>query len=192
MKLFFNSSFCYPTTSCSRHFSTKHLNHNKFQIAINGNLFIRLSYILVKVYEVEFIKPEIERPESIIDGFIILQNNKLWMLDLQYILLKRFSDSDKFENFWMYTDSLYLALSNENMQDIVLLEKQKVVESTIFWSLYGIFHRKRNSHFVSQNLKRHTEGPQQERTGSLQRNVWMLWNVVSPQQNLLFLKSREQ
>ena len=46
------------------------------------------------------------------------------MLDLYYKLLKKFCDTDKYEELEMDTDSLYLALSDKNLEDVILLEKR--------------------------------------------------------------------
>ena len=57
-------------------------------------------------------------------GFFILQNAKLRMLELYYNFFKKFGDTDKYEELEMDTDSLYLALSEENLEDVILSEKR--------------------------------------------------------------------
>ena len=46
------------------------------------------------------------------------------MLELFYDFFKKFCDTEKFEELEMDTDSLYLALSEENLEDIILAEKR--------------------------------------------------------------------
>ena len=46
------------------------------------------------------------------------------MLDLYYNLFKKFCDTDKYEELEMDTDSLYLSLSDKNLEDVILLEKR--------------------------------------------------------------------
>ena len=46
------------------------------------------------------------------------------MLEPYHNFVKRFCDADKYEEIEMDTDSLYLALSAENFEDVVLPEKR--------------------------------------------------------------------
>ena len=57
-------------------------------------------------------------------GVFILQYAKLRMLELYYNFFKKFCDIDKYEELEMDTDSLFLALSEENLEDVVLPEKR--------------------------------------------------------------------
>ena len=75
------------------------------------------------MYEVELVKSEIEHREPIIVGFFILQYAKLRMLELYYIFFKKFCGTEKYEELEMDTDSLFLAVSEENLEDIILPEK---------------------------------------------------------------------
>ena len=108
----------------SRHTVTKYLSDEKTHIAINSKLFKRLNHITDQLYEVELVKSEIEHREPIIVGFFILQNAKLRMLELYYNFFKKFCDTDKYEELEMDTDSLYLASSEENLEDVNLPEKR--------------------------------------------------------------------
>ena len=45
------------------------------------------------------------------------------MLELYYNFFKKFCDTDKYEELEMDTDSLSLALSEENLEDVILPEK---------------------------------------------------------------------
>ena len=86
-------------------------------------MFEQLNHITDQLYEVELVKPEIEHREPIIVGFLILQYAKLRMLELYYNFFKKFCDTDKYEELAMDTDSLYLALSEEIFEDVILPEK---------------------------------------------------------------------
>ena len=46
------------------------------------------------------------------------------MLELYYNFFKKFCDPDKCEELEIDTDSLYLALSEENLEDVILPEKR--------------------------------------------------------------------
>ena len=106
----------------SRHTVTKCLNDEKNHSATNDKLFKRINFITDQLYEVELVKSEIEHREPIIVGFFILQYAKLRMLELYYNFFKKFCDTEKNEELEMDTDSLYLAPSEENLEDIILPE----------------------------------------------------------------------
>ena len=56
--------------------------------------------------------------------FFILQYAKLRVLELYYNFFRKFCDSDKYEELEMDTDSLYLALSEESLEDVIVPEKR--------------------------------------------------------------------
>ena len=123
MKLLANSSYGYQIMDRSRHTVTKYLNDEETHSAINNNLFKRLNFITDQLFEIELVKSEIEHREPIIVGFFILQYAKLRMLELYYNFFEKFCDTEKYEDLEVDTDSLYLALSEENL-DISLPEKE--------------------------------------------------------------------
>ena len=129
MKLLANSSYGYQIMDRSRHTVTKYLNDEKTHSAINNKLFKRLNFITDQLYEVELVKSEIEHREPIIVDFFILQYAKLRMLELYYNFSKKFCDTEKYDELEMDTDSLYLALSEENLEDIILPEKRNEAEA---------------------------------------------------------------
>ena len=51
------------------------------------------------------------------------------MLELYYNFFKKFCDAEKYEELEKDTDSLYLALSEENLKDIILPEKRNEWEA---------------------------------------------------------------
>ena len=77
-------------------------------------MFKRLNHITDQLYEVELVKSDIEHRGPILVGFFILQYAKLRMFLLYYTFFKKFCDTEKYEELQMDTDSLYLALSEEN------------------------------------------------------------------------------
>ena len=124
MKLLANSSYGYQIMDRSRHTVTKYLTDGKTHSAINSKMFKRLNHIADQLYEVEVVKPEIEHREPIIVGFFILQYAKQRMLEPYYNFFEKFCYTDKYEELEMDTDSLYLALSEENLEDVILPEKR--------------------------------------------------------------------
>ena len=124
MKLLANSSYGYQIMDRSRQTVTKYLTDEKTHSAINSKMFQRLNHITDQLYEVELVKTEIEHREPILVGFFILQYAKLRMLELYYNFFKKFCDTDKYEELDMDTDSLYLALSEEILEDVILPEER--------------------------------------------------------------------
>ena len=129
MKLSANSSYGYQIMDRSCHTVTQYLNNEKTHSAINSKLFRRNNFINDQLYEVELVKSAIEHREPIIVGLFILQYAKLRMLELYYIFFKKFCDIEKYEELEMDTDSLYLALSEESLEDIILPEKRNEWEA---------------------------------------------------------------
>ena len=124
MKLLANSTYGYQVIDRSRHTVTKYLTAEKIHSAINSKMFKRLNHITDQLYEVELVKPKIEHREPKIVGFFILQSAKQRMLELYYNFIRKFCDTDKYEELEMDTDSLYLALSEENLEDVIFPEKR--------------------------------------------------------------------
>ena len=123
MKLLANSSRGYQIMD-RIHTVTKYLTDEKTHSAINSKMFKRPNHITDQMYEVELVKAEIEHREPIIVGFFILQYAKQRMLELYYIFFSKFCDTDKYEELEMDTNSLYLALSAENLEDVILPKKE--------------------------------------------------------------------
>ena len=118
MKLLAKSSYD-QIMDRSRHTVTKYLSDEKTQATINSKLFKRLDHLNNSLYEVELAKTEIEHKEPIIVGFFSLQYAKLRMLELYYNFFTRFCDVNKFEDLEMDTDSLYLALAENELENCI-------------------------------------------------------------------------
>ena len=124
MKLLANCSYVYQIMDHSRHTVIKYLNDEKTHSAINSKIFKRPNHISEQLYEVELVKLQIEHREPIIVGSFILQYAKLRMLELYYNFFNKFCNTDKYEELEMDTDSLYLALSEENLEDVIVPKKR--------------------------------------------------------------------
>ena len=124
MKLLANSSHGHQIMDRSQHTVTKDLNDEKTHSSINTKMFKRLNHITDLLYEVELVRSKIEHREPITVGFFILQYAKLRMLELYYKFFKKFCDPDRYEELEMDTNSLYLALFAENLENVILPEKR--------------------------------------------------------------------
>ena len=120
MKLLVNSF--YQIMDKSRHTITKYLNDEKTHKAINELLFKRLNTVQEDSYEIELLKSTIEHKEIV--GFFILQYANLRMHELYCNFFDKFCDVNQFEELKRKTDSLYLALAEENLYDCVRPEKK--------------------------------------------------------------------
>ena len=122
MKLLANGSYGYQIMDRSRHTVTKYLSDKKTHAANNSKLFKKLDHLNNSLYEVELAKAEIKLKKPVIVGFFILQYAKLRMLELYYNFFTRFCNVNKFEELEMDTDSLYLALAENELEDWITPE----------------------------------------------------------------------
>ena len=108
----------------SKHTMTKYLGDEKNHKAINNQIFKRLNIVAKDFYEVELVKSTIEHREPNIVGFFMLQFAKLRMLELYYNFFDKFCDISKLEELEMDSDSLCLALAEEELDDFILPSKR--------------------------------------------------------------------
>ena len=78
---------------------------------------MRMNVVKKDLYEVDLLKSTTELREPIIVGFFILQYAKGRMFH-------KYCDENKIEELEMDTDSLYLALAEDNLDDCILPEKK--------------------------------------------------------------------
>ena len=71
-------------------------------------------------------KADVEHKEPIIVGFFILQYAKLRMLELYYDFFQKFCDFNSFKEMEMDTDSLYLALAQDSLEDCIKPDMREV------------------------------------------------------------------
>ena len=120
----------------SQHTVTKYLNDEETHSAINTRLFKRLKFITDHLYEIELVRSEIERRQPIIVGFCIWQHAKFRMLELYFIFFEKFCDTKKYEELETDTDSLLLAPSEENLEELILAGKKEWEALRSFARLY--------------------------------------------------------
>ena len=107
MKLLGNSSYGYQIMDRSKHTMTKYLGDEKTHKAIKNQFFKRLNIVAKDLY-VELVKSTIQHREP-----IIVVN-----------FFDKFCDVNKFEELEMDTDSLYLALAEEDLHYCILPSKR--------------------------------------------------------------------
>ena len=116
----------YQILEQKRHTQTLSLSDENTHKAINNLLSRRLNTVGRGIFEVELVKSTVEHREPIIVGFVILQYAKLRMLELYFSFFDKFCDVQKFEELEMDTNSLYLALTHENLYDCIRPEMRRV------------------------------------------------------------------
>ena len=119
IKLLANRFYGYQIMDRSRRTVMKYLSDEKTNAANISKLFKTLGQVNNSLYDVELGKAQIEHKELNIFGFFILQTTKLRMLELYYNFSTRFCDVNKFEEFEMDTDWLYLALAEKELEDCI-------------------------------------------------------------------------
>ena len=119
MKLLGNSSYGYQIMDRTKFTDTVYCSSETVDRAINRRTFRKLEEVTSNVFEVNSARNKIEHREPIIVGFFILQYAKLRMLELYYNFFDRFCDKNMYEELEMDTDSLYLALGAESIDDII-------------------------------------------------------------------------
>ena len=115
----------------SRHSVTTYLNDAMTHSAINNKFFKRLNFISDQLYEVELVKSEIEHREPIVVGFFILQYAQLRTLGLFYNFFTKMCDTEKYDELEMDTDFLYLALSEEILEDVIFPKKRAELDQLL-------------------------------------------------------------
>ena len=87
-------------------------------------MFRRLNHVTDQLYEIELVKSESYHREPIRVGFFILQYAKLIMLELHYSFFKKFCDTHKYEEPELDIESLYFALSEKKLEDVLPPKKR--------------------------------------------------------------------
>lgn len=86
---------------------------------INDPLFINMTELDENIFDIEKAKQRITLNLPVQLGYFILQYAKLRMLQFYYDFLDKFVDRSDFEYSEMDTDSAYMALSGDSLQEIV-------------------------------------------------------------------------
>ena len=135
------------------------------------------------LYEIELLKSTIEHIEPIIVGFFILQYAKLRMLELYYYFFDKFCNVNKFEELKMDTDSLYIALAEENLYDCIRTEEKRWLGKIAEIHLEQI----QKQFFFHEHAVAFTRSTLKERAWPVQRRNKVYGDAMFMQQDLLLL-----
>ena len=119
MKLVGNSSYGKTITNKERHRQVKFCDDDEVPNLINSPFFRELNPINDDTYEVESSKKKIKLDLPLQVGFFVYQYAKLRMLQFYYDFLDKYMHRSDFEYCEMDTDSAYIAISGECLEDLV-------------------------------------------------------------------------
>ena len=119
MKLVGNSSYGKTITNKERHRQVKFCDDDEVPSLINSPFFRELNAIDDDTYEVESSKKKIKLDLPLQVGFFIYQYAKLRMLQFHYDFLDKYLHRSDYEYCEMDTDSAYIAISGECLEDLV-------------------------------------------------------------------------
>ena len=129
MKLVGNSSYGKTITNKERHRQVKFCDDDEVPNLINSPFFRELNPIDDDTYEVQSSKKKIKLDLPLQVGFFVYQYAKLRMLQFYYDFLDKYVDRSDFEYCEMDTDSAYIAISGESLEDLVKPEMMHEFEN---------------------------------------------------------------
>ena len=105
-----------------RHRDVNYCTENAASLMVNDRRFRQLHVVVDDPYEIEMKKKTVTYTMSIHVGFFVLQYAKMRMLQFYYEFIIRYLERPHFQYCEMDTDSAYLALAGESVDDLVTSE----------------------------------------------------------------------
>ena len=125
MELIGNSSYGKLITNKEKHHDIVYVNESEIGMEIMDEHFFNLTELPDGYYEAEKTKKKINLDLPIHLGVFILNYAKLQMLEFHYDFLVYYLHREDFEILEMDTDSNYLGISAENLEDLINPELRK-------------------------------------------------------------------
>ena len=125
MKLLGNSGYGKTITNLDKHREILYCDDKEAPEKINEAQFRKLNTLDEELYEVEMSKKKIKYNLPVAVGFFVYQYAKLKMLDFYFGCLLKYCSREDFCYVEMDTDSAYLGLSGNSLEDIVKPEMKK-------------------------------------------------------------------
>ena len=125
MKLLGNSAYGKTVTNIDRHRNVKYCTEVGTSACINNKRFRQLDVVTEDVYEITSNKARLTYDLPLHIGFFVYQYAKLRMLQFYYDFVARYVDRSLFQYCEMDTDSAYIALAGESIDDLVTPEHRK-------------------------------------------------------------------
>ena len=128
MKLIGNSSYGKLITNKEKHHDIVYVNESEIGIELMDEHFFNLTELPDGYYEVEKTKKKINFDLPIHLGVFILNYAKLQMLEFYYDFLDCYLHHEDFEILEMDTDSNYLGITGENVENLIKPELREDFE----------------------------------------------------------------
>ena len=122
MKLLGNSGYGKTITNVDRHRDVSYCTEKAASLLVNDKRFRQLDMVVDDAYEIELNKKTVKYTLPVHVGFFVLQYAKMRMLQFYYDFIIRYVERPLFEYCEMDTDSAYLALAGESVDDLVTPE----------------------------------------------------------------------
>ena len=125
MKLLGNSAYGKTVTNVDRHRDIKYSTEVGTSVLINNKRFRQLDVVTDDAYEIEMNKSVVKYTLPLHIGFFVYQYAKLRMLQFYYDFVARYVDRSLFQYCEMDTDSAYIALAGDTIDDLVTSEHRE-------------------------------------------------------------------
>ena len=125
MKLLGNSAYGKTVTNVDRHRDIKYSTEVGTSVLINNKRFRQLDVVSADAYEIEMNKSVVKYTLPLHIGFFVYQYAKLRMLQFYYDFVARYVDRSLFQYCEMDTDSAYIALAGDSIDDLVAPEHRE-------------------------------------------------------------------
>ena len=125
MKLLGNSGYGKTVTNVDRHRDVKYCTEVGTSALINNKRFRQLDVVTDNAYEIELNKQVVKYTLPLHIGFFVYQYAKLRMLQFYYDFIDRYVERPLFQYCEMDTDSAYIALAGETIDDLVTSEHRE-------------------------------------------------------------------
>ena len=125
MKLLGNSGYGKTVTNIDPHRDVKYCTEVGTSALINNKRFRQLDVVTDDAYEIELNKQVMKYTLPLHIGFFVYQYAKLRMLQFYYDLVDRYVERPLFQYCEMDTDSAYIALAGETIDDLITSEHRE-------------------------------------------------------------------
>ena len=125
MKLLGNSGYGKAVTNIDRHREVKYCTEVDTSKLINNKRFRQLDVVTDDAYEIALNKQVLKYTLPLHIGFFVYQYVKLRMLQFYYDFVDRYIERPLFQYCEMDTDSAYIALAGESIDDLVTYEHRE-------------------------------------------------------------------
>ena len=131
-KVLGNSAYGSLLLDKTKHVNVKYVHEkSKAHLAVNDPLFKKLTELPGELFEIEKAKRTISLDIPLSLSFCILNHAKKMLLQFYYDFLLEFVDKKDFELTHVDTDSMYLSLSQPDLESIIIPTKRREFEQSL-------------------------------------------------------------